>query len=109
MPKTVATVLPQLELANHDLKLTAQTVTEAALLGTYQFTHKTLKPAVDKIEEFTILEYDEAKTPIIGYCILEGTIIGQSVNLARDLGNHPAIYMTPTQLAIQAEKNWPRK
>ena len=100
---TVATVIPATE--NQDLKLTAQAVTEGALLGTYQFNYyKTTKPTADRIEELTIIENDAEKNSTINQGIAEGIIIGQSVNLARDLGNHPPIYMTPSQLSLQAEE-----
>lgn len=103
--KSIATILPDLDAKNHNLQDTAQGITEGAILGTYQFNYyKTTKPAPDKIEEFIIIENDLAKKSIIAQGVEEGIITGQSVNLARDLGNHPAIYMTPSQLALQAEQ-----
>lgn len=103
--KSIATILPDLDTKNHDLQDTAQGITEGAILGTYQFNYyKTAKPTPDKIEEFIIIENDSAKNSIVTRGVEEGIITGQSVNLARDLGNHPAIYMTPSQLALQAEQ-----
>ncbi|KAI4453361.1 leucine aminopeptidase-related [Holotrichia oblita] len=40
----------------------------------------------------------------VAAAIKEGQIIAESVNYARDLTNHPAQYMTPSQLAFQAKE-----
>lgn len=102
---TVATMMPDLSPESHDLALAAQAMAEGALLGTYQFNYyKTTKPAPDQIKELILIENNETKKALLHQGIQEGIIIGQSVHLARDLGNHPAIYMTPTQLATQAEE-----
>lgn len=103
--KSVAMTLPDLDIEKYDLQLTAQAITEGALLGAYQFNYyKTTTPAPNKIQEFMLIEAAPLKNSIISQGVALGTITGESVNLARDLGNHPAIYMTPSQLVVQAQE-----
>jgi len=105
--KSVAIGLPELDAKKYDLQMIVQAVTEGAVMGTYQFNYyktKTSKPASERIENFILMGNDAVQNSIINQGVQQGMIIGQSVNLARDLGNHPAMYMTPTQLALQAQK-----
>ena len=102
---SVATLLSDLSTRSDDLHTTTQAVVEGAILGTYQFNYyKTTKPDTTMIEKFIILKNETEKKSLISQGIYDGTIIAESVNLVRDLVNHPAKYMTPTQLAAQAQE-----
>jgi len=102
--KSVATMIYDLTTEEFDLQTTAQAVVEGAILGAYQFNYyKTTKPVSEMIEDFILIENKTKKSTMIKG-IQRGEIIGESVNLARDLVNHPPIYMTPTQMAVQAQK-----
>ena len=102
--KSVATMISDMLTAKYDLQTTAQAVVEGAMLGTYQFNYyKTNQPIIERIEDFIIIENDAGKKVLITQGSKHGEIIGECVNLARDLVNQPAIYMTPTQMAIQAQ------
>lgn len=103
--KSLGTAMPILNGKQYDLQTVSQALTEGALLGTYQFNcYKTTVPAPDFIEEFIIIENNKKVSSQISQGIARGKIIGESVNVARDLVNHPAIYMTPTQFALQANE-----
>jgi len=102
--KSVATMISGITTEKYDLQTTIQAIVEGAILGTYQFNYyKTNQPTPDRIEELIIIENKAEKKAIITQVIERAKIIGESVNLARDLVNHPSIYMTPTQMAIQAQ------
>ncbi|MBC8014853.1 MAG: leucyl aminopeptidase [Sporomusaceae bacterium] len=103
--KSVATMICDVLTEKYDLQTIAQAIVEGAILGTYQFNYyKTNKQTTDMIENFIIIENEAEKKSIITQGIERAEIIGESVNLARDLVNHPAIYMTPTQMAVYAQE-----
>lgn len=102
--KSVATIISNLNSQKYDLQITAQSVVEGAILGTYQFNYyKTDQSNTDIIEDFIILQNEVENNTIITQGIQRGKIIAESVNQARDLVNHPAIYMTPTKMATHAQ------
>ncbi len=102
--KTIATMIHH---ATDKLEpcLSAQAVVEGAVMGLYQFNYyKTGKSDNCNIEKMVIIENDSARAEAIKKRIHEGKIIAESVNLARDLVNHPAQYMTPTKMACHASE-----
>ncbi|MBC8016404.1 MAG: leucyl aminopeptidase [Sporomusaceae bacterium] len=102
---SAATLISDLGTHNYDLEATAQAVVEGAMLGAYQFNcYKTKKPAIQGIDKFIIIKSEDEKDSAISQGMSKGKIIAESVNLARDLVNHPSKYMTPTQMAVQAQK-----
>ena len=102
---SMATLISDLGTHNYELEATVQAVVEGAILGTYQFNYyKTKKPDTHRIEKFIIIKSEVEKGSAISQGISKGKIIAESVNLARNLVNHPAKYMTPTQMAIQAQE-----
>lgn len=102
--KTVATEIHN-AIDKFEPCLAAQAVVEGAVMGLYQFkyykTGKNDSPGVDKL---VINENDSVKVQAITERVREGRIIADSVNLARDLVNHPAQYLTPTRMASQADE-----
>lgn len=102
---SVATLLSDLSTHNYDLETIAQAVVEGAMLGTYQFNYyKTKKPDTLAIDKFIIITNEAEKDSAISQGINKGRAIAESVKLTRDLVNHPSKYMTPTQMAVQAQE-----
>jgi leucyl aminopeptidase len=81
----------------------AQAITEGALLGLYSFT-KYKKSEYGNINEILIVVREEEIVPILEPAIGKGKLIAEAVNLARDMGNEPANYMTPSQMAEIAQE-----
>jgi len=82
----------------------AQAVTEGALLGSYSFRkHMTKEAEYGEIKELTIVDADEKKLPSLEQGCNLGRILAEATNLARDMVNEPANYMTPSQMAETAK------
>ncbi|MFC2038514.1 leucyl aminopeptidase [Chloroflexota bacterium] len=83
----------------------AQAITEGALLGTYEFRqHKTKAPEYGDIKEFKIIEPDAGIVSALEQGHNKGRIMAEATNLARDMGNEPGNFMTPTIMANIATK-----
>ncbi len=91
----------------NDIRLedAAQVVTEGALLGLYSFrrhiTKEDDKPG--EIKQLLIVGSDEAK-PHLEKGSSKGKALAEATNLARDMVNEPANYMTPNHMAEMAKK-----
>lgn len=86
---------------------TIQAIVEALVLGNYHFTaYKKPEPeeqhAGIKTVQF-VLQNSRDKFRVLKGAEV-GKALGEVVNLARDLGNHPANVATPSHLAQHAEK-----
>jgi len=83
----------------------AQAVTEGALLGVYSFRkHMTKEAEYGEIEQLSILSGDDSELPALGEGCHKGKVLAEAANLARDMVNEPANYMTPTQMAEMAKR-----
>jgi len=83
----------------------AQAVAEGAILGLYTFRkHQTKESEQGEIKELLIVEQDESKLPEMERGCAKGIILAEATNLARDMANEPANYMTPTDMAEMARK-----
>jgi leucyl aminopeptidase len=82
-----------------------QAMVEGILMGLYQFNvYKTEGSASAKsIQEFTILVENIRRLSEIQKSVHSGQILAEATNLARDLGNYPSNYITPTRLAEMAQ------
>jgi len=88
-----------------DAEKAAQAVTEGAILGLYAFRrHQTKEPEQKDIEELLIVEVDESKLPQMERGRAKGKVLAEATNLARDMANEPANYMTPSHMAEVATK-----
>jgi len=88
-----------------DAEKSAQAVTEGAILGLYAFRkHQTKKQEQKETEELVIVERDESKLPQIERGQARGKVLAEATNLARDMANEPANYMTPSHMAEVATK-----
>jgi leucyl aminopeptidase len=86
-------------------KDSAQAVTEGALLGLYSFRrHITrLDDKPGEIKRLLIVTNQETK-PAVEEGSNKGRILAEATNLARDMVNEPANYMTPSHMAEMAMK-----
>ena len=99
----IATILHGTGAGGIQPETSAQAITEGALLGLYSF-NKYKKPEYEDIEEMLIVARESGKIPILEQATHKGSVVAEATNLARDMINEPANYMTPSQLAEAAEE-----
>ena len=101
----IATIAQGAGIAHISLQSAAQAITEGALLGTYSFRkYITKKPVYDEIKRLQIVAEEEACLPALEQAVGKGRIMAEAANLARDMVNEPANYMTPGHMAEAAAK-----
>ena len=102
---SIATIAQGAGIAGISLGSAAQAVTEGALLGVYSFRrHITQEAEYGEIKELTIVEPDETKLPLLEQACYKGRVLAEATNLARDMVNEPANYMTPSHMAEMAKR-----
>tara|TARA_Y100001970_G_scaffold23435_1_gene27554 strand:- start:33434 stop:34882 length:1449 start_codon:yes stop_codon:yes gene_type:complete len=85
-----------LELSNKKL---SQPLFEGVILGNYQFlNYKTIDSKNNSLEKISVLGKYNKDSQKLAFSIAD------SVNYARDLGNHPANILTPTYLANESKR-----
>jgi len=99
----IATILHGTGIGGIELEASAKAIAEGALLGLYSFT-KYKKPEYEDIEEIMIVIREKGKVPILEAAIGKGKLVAEATNLARDMVNEPANYMTPSQMAEAAKE-----
>ncbi len=103
--KRVGTIAHGSGVGGIDAEKSAQAVTEGAMLGLYTFRkHQTKEPEQKEVEELLIVERDKEKLGELKRGCARGRIMAEATNLARDMGNEPANYMTPTTMAETARE-----
>jgi len=99
----IATVAQGVGIAGITPDSSAQAIAEGALLGLYAFRrHITKEPEFGEIKELTIVESDNNRLSGLERGCRKGRIVAEATNLARDMVNEPANYMTPTIMAETA-------
>jgi len=98
----ITTILHGAGMGGIELETSAQAITEGALLGLYSFT-KYKKPEYQNVEEIMIAVTEKESVPILESAIAKGKVVAEATNLARDMVNEPANYMTPSRMAEVAE------
>jgi len=102
---SIATIAQGAGIAGITTEGAAQAITEGALLGVYSFRkHLTKEPEYGEIKELSIVDADETKLPALEQGCNKGRILAEATNLARDMVNEPANYMTPSNMAEMATK-----
>ena len=101
--RKIATILHGTGIGGIELEASAEAITEGAVLGLYGFA-KYKKPEYEDIEEILIAVKEEEKSPILELAIGKGKLVADVTNLARDMGNEPANYMTPSRMAEAAKE-----
>jgi leucyl aminopeptidase len=99
----VATILHGSGIGGIGPEASAKAIVEGALLGLYSFT-KYKKPEYEDIEEILIAVREKEKIPMLESAIDKGKVVAEAANLARDMVNEPANYMTPSQMAEVAKE-----
>ena len=99
----IATILHGTGIDGIELEASAEAIIEGALLGLYSFT-KYKKSEYEDIKEMLVVTTEGDKVPILEVAIGKGKLVAEAVNLARDMGNEPANYMTPGQMAEIAKE-----
>jgi leucyl aminopeptidase len=101
----IATIIHGAGAGGIEPEAASQAITEGSLLGLYRFQkHITKEPENQDIEELLIVESDAAKLSALEQGCKKGKVASEATNLARDLINEPANYMTPSDMAKTAEK-----
>jgi len=99
----IATILHGAGIGDIELEASVEAIAEGALLGLYSFT-KYKKPEYEDIEEMLIVVREREKVPILESAIGKGKTVALATNLARNMVNEPANYMTPSQMAEAAKE-----
>ncbi len=101
--RAVATILHGSGMGAIELEASAQAIAEGAVLGLYGFT-KYKRPDYEDIEEIFMVVRDNEKVPALESAVVKGEVVAGATNLARDMVNEPANYMTPSQMAELAKE-----
>ena len=97
--ESYSTILHGAGIGGLDVAVSAQAATEGVGLGLYSFDKYKSDSEDSSIEKVNIIEFDQSKLVAITQGVNRGTQIAEAVNLAREMGNEPANYMTPTRMA----------
>jgi leucyl aminopeptidase len=101
--RKIATVLHGAGAGNIELKASAQAIAEGAILGLYSF-NRYKKAESEDVDEILLVEREREEVPILESVVSNGKLIAEATNLARDMGNEPANYMTPGRMAETARE-----
>ncbi len=102
---SIATIAQGAGIAGISPEGAAQAVTEGALLGTYSFRrHITREAEYGEIKQLTIVAGDKTQLPRLEQGCNKGRVLAEATNLARDMVNEPANYMTPIHMAETAAR-----
>ncbi len=103
--ESIATLAQEAGIAGISLEGAAQAITEGALLGVYSFRkHITKEAEYGEIKQLLIVSNAESELPALEQGYHKGRVMAEATNLARDMVNEPANYMTPSQMAETARK-----
>jgi leucyl aminopeptidase len=81
----------------------AQATAEGVMMGLYVFhKHRSTKPELPELDEVTIIG-EAVDTAALKQGIATGKVIGEAVNIARDMVNEPSNYMMPKHMVNEAE------
>ena len=101
--KSAATIAHGAGIGGLDGRDCAQAIAEGVVMGLYRFDkYKSNADGGGGLDELAIVEYDAGKVAAMQGGVDEGVIIGEAVNLCRDMANAPANGMTPSDMAERA-------
>jgi len=101
--RKIATILHGAGIGGIEAEVSAEAIVEGAVLGLYSFA-KYKKPEYEDIAEMLIVVREKDKVPLLEQAVHKGQVMAQATNLARDMVNEPANYMTPSQMAETAKE-----
>jgi len=100
----IATIIHGAGIAGLEPRASVQAIVEGSLLGLYSFRrHITKEPEFKDIKEILLVERQESKLSAVEDGVFRGRVMAEATNLARDMANEPANYMTPTRMAEMAK------
>ncbi len=100
----IATVVHGAGVGGFEPATAAQAIVEGGVMGLYSFRkYFTEEPEYQDVEELSIVERDADRQKDLEDGCRKGRIMAEATNLARDLVNEPANYMTPGDMARVAE------
>ena len=82
-----------------DTSEAAQAAAEGVVLGLYSFDKYKSGADSKSVDAVTVVEFDAGKVGAVERGVERGKTIAEAVNLAREMGNEPANYMTPTRMS----------
>ena len=94
-----ATVLHGAGVGGLETSEAAQAAAEGLVLGLYSFDKYKSGAGSKSVDAVNIVEFDSGKVAAVEDGVRRGKAIAEAVNLAREMGNEPANYMTPTRMA----------
>ena len=101
----VATVAQGVGIAGITAEVSAQALTEGALLGLYTFRrHITKESEQGEIKMLTIVGHNRSEMSGLKRGSEKGKILAEATNIARDMVNEPANHMTPTDMSAWATR-----
>ena len=98
---SIATTLIGADAAALDHGAVARAVVEGATLGLYSFA-KYKQPEVVNVERLAIVVRDSEDASGLQGAVGVGVALSEATNLARDMVNEPANFMTPSRMAEMA-------
>ncbi len=101
--KSAATITHGAGIAGLAPEACATAIAEGTLLGLYRFLRHKKSEDDGELETLTIVEHDAAKVPLLERGLEIGRILAEATNFARDMENEPSNYLTPTDMADQAQ------
>ena len=94
-------IVPRLEKSPDDA---ASAVVEGAVMGTFEPDKYRTADKENRTIERLVVASDGADNAALARAIDRGRIVGEAVNLARDMANEPGAYLTPTMMAERARE-----
>lgn len=98
--RTVATAIYN---SDHNLSDAAVSIINGAILGGYEFNNYKTDSKDNNVEKIILVGPDLPNDQEWLNSLQNAKTIADSVNLARDLTNHPSCYMNPAQMASVAQ------
>ncbi|MEE9202732.1 MAG: leucyl aminopeptidase [Dehalococcoidia bacterium] len=103
--RKVATILHGAGAGGIGPEAAAQAIAEGCLLGLYTFRqHQAPPPDRRELRELQVVVREAGEALLVRRGVVRGQVLAEATNLARDMSNQPANFMTPSHLAEEAQK-----
>lgn len=99
----IATIAHGAGIGGMDPEASARSIAEGACLGAYRFSKYKTQGVESTEQSLTIIDNSAGKIDSLTQGMRVGEVLGESTNIARDLGNEPANVLSPTELAVRAK------
>ena len=101
--KNAAVITHGAGIGGLDPEACAAAIAEGTLLGLYRFLRHKKADDEEDMESLTLVEHDAFKVAALERGVERGRALAEMTNFCRDLANEPANYLTPAEMARQAE------